>query len=369
MPPEKVADYFIDSPFGLIAGRLSVELGKRDFVSLRTHRDLKELVESTFELKPISLRLVIGETGGGKSWSFSWLWREFRDAQGTLVLGIPRLELRQIPERALMEAVFRGVRPKLAQIRAKIKDLEFQSENTLDGTSQYLLHALNDDSAMALLCGESIGRLKTLAGIVPPSKQTTEGSLRLLVSLFRVLRLLDYERVLVLIDEAETFFISYGRQNLLHFSNYLRGLYDEFELKGGERLPRVQVLFAGTTTVIMKMSPALVGKQSEAGDIGEALQRRLSPPFELGDPSTKEILEIAEYRIGKHRKQEEGAPYIPYDRDAILLIWESGLRNIGEFCTRLQRMYEIARDEDAERITVAHASMTVEEAEIRLEGT
>jgi hypothetical protein len=359
----RVSDYFRDSPFSTIGGRIGLDTGRDDFVELGIHERLGKETEQYLATKPITLRLVVSFIGGGKTWTLSWLWRQFSGRPKTIVIAVPRIELRGQPERGLAEGIFRGVRPDVGTILRKITDFP----KSLKGTpAQYVGLAMQSSVDYAQLCGTT-GRLPVLGEIQPPSMTKTEGTLRLLLGLFQVLLVAGFDHVLVLIDEVESLFLAYGRRDLFVFSDYIRNLYDEFETDKGRLLPKLEVLFAGTSTVLERVSPGLVGKQMDAADVAQALVRRLAPPFQLSLDGEKDAMIVAEHRIGIHRSRALNRPFIPYDKRAILYVWKYSYGSLGDFCKMLQLMYDIALRQKTSRITVAHAKAAVSQLQVQQE--
>src|SRR5207244_3249544 len=127
---------------------------------------------------------------------------------------IPRIELRRIPERALVEGLFRALRPRVKEILAVTDKLPTSQISSLRSVERYVLMALGDERAYAGLTGEAPGRLPALGNVSAPSISSTEGSMMVILSLFRILRLTGYRRVLVLVDEAEALFLAYSSTNL-----------------------------------------------------------------------------------------------------------------------------------------------------------
>jgi hypothetical protein len=358
----KIADYFRESPFETTAGSLAPETGEHDFVPLTAHTELLKQTENDLKERAITIRVVTSSIGGGKTWALSWLYRSFSEIEGTLPIGIPRLELRGQPERGFVEAVFRGIGPFISKIRAKLRSYRDSIPDPLVGSpAEYVWHALSDAAAFSLLSGGG-SKLPIVNEIAPPSLAKTEGSIRLLLGLFRVLRTLGYVRLLILIDEVESLFLVHGRKDLFIFWNYIRGIFDEFQTSRGRTLPHMVMLLAGTSVVLGEISPGLIDakivKQTDATDFTSALLRRLSPPFTLTIQDEADVLEIAKSRIGEHRKRGQGQAYIPYDREAILFIWNN-FGNLGDYCRGLQEMYELALRENASKITMSHAKKVV----------
>src|SRR6266571_5536454 len=179
----KVADYFRDSPFQTTAGSLAPETGEQDFVPLTIHTELLKQTENDLKERAITIRIVTSSIGGGKTWALSWLYRRFSEIEGTLAIGIPRLELRGQPERGFVEAVFRGIGPFISKIRARLRSHKDSVPDSLVGTpGEYVWHALSDAAAFSLLSGGG-GKLPTVEEIAPPSLTKTEGSIRLLLGL------------------------------------------------------------------------------------------------------------------------------------------------------------------------------------------
>lgn len=353
-----VRDYFRNSPFQTLAGRLSGDTGEGDFAKLEIHDKLKKQIEDYFKTKPVSVLILAGDQGGGKTWTLSWLYRSFMEGpKDTVAIGVPRIELRGIPERGLLEGLFRGLRPQMNEIKRTMAKVVFP--DALKGTpTEYVWHAISDSDAFSILSGTG-GRLPSLNGVIPPPMTKTEGTLELFLALFRFLGILGYVKVLVLMDEVESLFVAYGKSNLFIFTNYLRGIYDEFESDNGRTLPRLVLVMSGTYGVLAGVSPELVMRQTDASSTSQALLRRLAPSFVLEFRELSDALEIASHRIGVHRKVTEEKPYIPYDEKSIEYVWQHNLGNLGNFCRDLQQMYEFALREKAKTITMQHAERAV----------
>ncbi len=356
----KVEDYFVDNPFLTTAGVLAIETGKDDFVQLKVHGELLKQTEAHLKERPITIRIIASGIGGGKTWTLSWLYRHYDDTEDTFAIAVPRLELRGQPERGLVEAIFRGLKPSIEKIRAKLESPKAQLPKRLLGTAaEYVWNAILDPEAFSLLTGGG-GRLPALGNVAPPILTKTEGTLRLLLGLLQVLKQTGFAKVIILVDEVESLFLTYGRRDLFIFSNFVRGIIDEFQTDNARSLPRLVMLLAGTGIVLQEISPGLVGRQMDEQDIAASLVRRLSPPYQLFIQSESDVLEIASYRIGEHkRKREPGRPYIPYDKEAILFVWKN-FQNLGDFCRGLQEMYEEALAERVDRITLKHAKKVVQ---------
>jgi len=360
----KIADYFNEGkgPFSQYAGNLSPDTGEDDFVALEIHDKLYRQLEISLLQNSVTIRLLAASQGGGKTWTLSWLYRKAaKEMRNTLVLGIQRLELRGQPERGLMEAIFRALKPSIETIRKTLTKEPLPK--SLQGTAtDYVKEAISDPGIYSMLCGDG-GRLPRIGSLTAPSLTKTEGTLQLLLGLFRLLYVAGFANVIVLIDEVESLFQVYGRKNLFIFENYLRGIFDEFQTdsqRPDPELPRLLMILAGTILVLEQISPSLVGKQTSAPDVATALVRRLSPTLLLVNDQD-DVLRIASHRIGVHRKGKTNQPFIPYDRDAIIYVWQNSFGNIGDFCRVLQTMYENALSEKAVRITIDHAKRAVME--------
>jgi hypothetical protein len=259
-----------------------------------------------------------------------------------------------------VEAIFRGLRPSIERLRSKLESTRAQLPKRLGGTTaEYVRNAIADPETFSLLTGGG-GKLPVLDNIAPPVLTKTEGTLRLFLALLQVIKYAGFPKVIILVDEVESLFLTYGRRDLFIFSNFVRGIIDEFQTDNGRTLPKLVVLLAGTSIVLDQISPGLVGRQTDEADIAAALVRRLAPPYQLFIQNESDILEIASYRIGEHkRKREPSHPYIPYDKEAILFVWKS-FQNLGDFCRGLQEMYEDALAERADKITIKHAKKVVQ---------
>ena len=361
-----VADYFKESPFLRYAGKLSPESGKPDFVPLSVHLELKSQTEDRFLNRPVTVRLVVSGPGGGKTWTLSWLYREFSDSPDTFVIGIPRVESRGKPERGLVEAIFRSVSPNLPKLKKWLASARNSFPPELEGTpADYVRVALAKPEVYQLLCGGG-GRLPSLDGIVAPQLTRTEGTLNLFLGLLRVLHLAGWARVLVMVDEVESLFSVYGRRDLVILLDWIRNIIDECQSDMGRSLPKLEMLLSGTTAVLERVHPGLVGRQADQTDAAMGLIRRLDVPFQLTIEKNEDVLRVASYRIGIHRRAKSNEPFIPYDEKAILYVWKNSFGNLGDYCERLQRMYEIALSEKAARITMSHARLVVGQHETDL---
>jgi hypothetical protein len=360
LPTQTVSDYLRDSPFRIYAGALSKHTGEEDFVQLQIHDELRRTIEAGFFQKiPVTVRILVSGIGGGKTWALSSLYRNFSAFDDTFVDAVPRLELRGVPERGLVEAIFRGLRPSIEDIRTRMRSREKMFPIGLTGTAtHYVWLALLEESVYALLCGGG-ARLPQLGGLNAPPLTKYEGNLQLLLGLFRILNAIGYVKILVLIDEVESLFVAYGRKDLIIFSNLLRDMFDEFQADDGDTLPRLVMILAGTSSVLERISPGLVGRISDESDVATGLLRRLAPVFPLIVEDPLDALRIASFRIGRHRKQRSSKPYIPYEEDAVLYVWKNSYNNLGDFCLALQYMYEFALSESAQRITLELAQRAI----------
>ena len=354
-----IKGYFKSSPFVAIAGRLSEETGRDDFVILNIHKQLTNEIDEEFSQHPITVRILMGQQGGGKTWTLSWLSRSYEEMQNTLVIAVPRIELRGKPERGFVEGIFRGLRPSINAIKSSLQKAKIPKD--FEGTAtEYVWKALFDPGTFAILSGSGgTTRLPNMGWVSAPQLTKTEGLIELVLGLFHVIRLAGFTRVLVLLDEIESLFLVFGKTNIFIFENIIRGVYDEFESDNSRTLPRLVMILGGTYSVLEGISPALVGKQTEESGITVALARRLAQPFLLVVNDESEALEIVQYRIGQHRRRQLDEPYIPYEEEAIIYVWKNTLGNIGDYCRALQEMYEIALREKAQKITLDHAQRTI----------
>jgi hypothetical protein len=357
----EIDDYFTDgrSPFAKIGGYLSIETGKDDFIRLQMHEEILSIIRETIVNKPISIRLFLGRIGEGKSWTLSWVWREMEKwhdkGNRTLVLGIPRVELRGTPERALAVGILLSMYSQKSRLVKSLEELNQAPAKDIGPAERYVMAAIKDDESFSKVIGAS-ARLPTIGDTAPPIRSPTEGSTSLIMGVFRIAKLMGYSSVLILVDEAETLFTAYGGKNLMLFSNFVRNLYDELESRSNGMYPTVEILLSGTHWVQVKLRPPSVEKQRESGDIVEALKRRMDEDIILPVPKEQDIEKIAEERIGRHRLEKYHKPFIPYDKEAIQYVWANCDSSMGTFVKYLHRMYENALLEHAEKITKKHAT-------------
>ena len=348
---------------------MKIDQGQSDFVQFSIHKKIIEEIKASLSERPVSIRFLAGRTGAGKTWTMSRIWREaeswHNDESKTIVIGLPSIGTRNYAEMAFVNGILESVHNAQSDTcRSLLSELSKLKSKKLDKREEYVLTALlNPDSLSDLIDAGS--KLPKIGDISPPTRSAAEGAFPLFMGFLSLCKKSGFDSVLILFDEAETLFTTYGRKSIILFSNFLRKVYDERE-KPDPSYPSLQILIAGTYEVLERVSPNLVGIQSAAGSVVEALQRRLSPPIVLMPPSNKEVLEIASYRIGEHRKKELNQPFIPYDEDAIQFMWGSSGGSIGGFCLGLERMYEIAKAQGSERIQKTHAEMAIRERTIDL---
>jgi hypothetical protein len=350
-----VGSHFKERPFVVRAGLLSKSAGEGRFVEYGSVLELKQIVESTFQ-RTVSFRLVFGSHGVGKTWTFSWLWREFAIEQPPrkcLVIGIPKFEIRERPERSMVEAILFSVAESypalfaLGSAQGAIKaswDLrslrdhfqEFESRQTLIGASG----------------GSRVGATEQARGF---SLTKLDDLRRMVLATFEAASLAGYSRCLVLADELEAPFLLSSKRDRVIFFEFLRGIYDVLEHppKEGPAYPHIQFLFSGTQDVFEEFVPGTVTKQRGGGSLMAAFVRRTEPPFLLKPPSKQELEQIALQEIQRTRKKQETG-MIPFDLDAILTAWEKSARNLGDFLHLVSDMYALAEAEDAKRVTKAH---------------
>lgn len=350
-----VGTHFKERPFVVRAGLLSRTAGEGRFVEYGSVLELKNLVEDTFR-RPVSFRLVVGSHGVGKTWTLSWLWREFSIEQGPrkcVVVAIPKFEIRERPERSMVESILSSVaenHPALFAIGG--------SEG--GGKASWDLRSLRDhfkefESRQTLIGGSGGSRVSATEQARGFSLTKLDDLRRILLATFEAAWLAGYPRCLVLADELEAPFLLSSKRDRVIFFEFLRGIYDVLEQssKDGPRYPYVQFLFSGTQDVFEEFVPGTVTKQRGGGALLAAFVRRTEPPFLLKPPTKQELEQITLQEIQRTRRKKESG-MIPFDLDAILLAWERSSRNLGEFQHLVSDMYALAEAEDAKRVTKEH---------------
>jgi hypothetical protein len=342
-----VSSKFTEPPFGKRGGRLTPDVGGEDFVKYSIHRKLLETVREGFS-RPVIYRVVYGGVGQGKTWTLGWLWRESQTDPKALVIGIPRLESRKAPERALVEALLRGVLQHYPTLFEKASVSKKASENV-----KVIASYLEDsDGRLALIGQSSTARPPRISDLPAISMGSLEDLERIILAILEAAKIVGFDRVLVLIDELESPFILHSKKAIQIFGDFLRNLYDVLE-EDAPQFAHVQIVFAGTSTIYEFFKPQSVHQLAQQSGIIGAFIRRTEDIFVLTPPDENEILEIAAERIEQHRRQA-GKRFIPYEEAAILAAWTNAARNMGHFVKLLQEMYELADSEGAAKITAEH---------------
>jgi hypothetical protein len=347
-------------PFSVRAGPMRPTTGEGEFVEYGSVAKLRATIESTFTL-PVSYRLVFGSYGSGKTWAFSWLWRELSREAGTrkcFVIGIPRFEIRARPERSLVESVLREVYDR----QPTLYNLAVSSDpaRASDDLRSVQRHFQNPDSRRILAGIAGSSRVKSHGDARSFSLTRSDDLSRLLLATFEAVRLAGYPRCLVLVDELEAPFLLGSKKDRIIFSEFLRGIYDSLSVPGpgGAQYPSVQFLFSGTWEVYQQFWPEAITKQLESGTLMSAFIRRTEKPFLLNPPSDTELETIAKSHIENARRKPEGG-WIPFDRDAIDMAWKRSGRNLGQFLHVTSDMYRLAEAADAKRVTKAHCEQAL----------
>jgi hypothetical protein len=335
----------------LRGGRLEKSAGKDDFQEYSVHGDLRRKIEGTFA-RPISYRLIYGATGEGKTWTLSWVWREFEgmkvDGGNCMVLAVPKFELRRQPERFLIESLAHDVTsryPDLFPVAARSK----KASSDLKVVAAYL----QDPDGQLVLTGRGTwARPPRLEGLPAISMNLISDLLRVFLAIVEAAGLTGHPWLLVLVDELEGPFTLQAGKGVTIFSDFLRDVYDNLE-KSRPNFAHTQFLLGGTLPVFERFDPRALARPLDEGGPFTAFLRRTEPPFTLKPPNAGELKKIAQERIDLHRKEREG-PFIPFDEDAIMLAWKTATQNLGLFTSLLQAMYDLALAEGAARITKAH---------------
>jgi hypothetical protein len=344
-------------PFQVNAGSLAPARGDGPFLPYRSVMDLKEQVDGTFS-KRVSFRVVFGSHGSGKTWTLSWLWREFERPAGPggcLVLGVPRFEIRQHPERSLVSSLLRSVateHPALLQIAAAT------GAATASEDLRSLRDHFDDFASKQTLLGYGSTRVKATENARAFSLNSSGDLTRLTLSILEAVALAGYPRCLVLVDELEAPFILDPRKDRTIFSEFLRGVYDQLvdPPKKGPHYPRTQFLFAGTLQIFEDFQPGAITRTSDQGSLMHAFIRRTDPPFLLKPPSSDELHKIARRNIELSRDPDSKQKgMLPFDTDAIDEAWTQSGLVLGIFVQYALAMYELAeRDPGAKSVTKAH---------------
>jgi len=346
-----VAGYFKEVPFASRGGRLRKDKGKEDFVEYSIHDSLLEKIRIAFQ-RPITIRLLYGNTGAGKTWTMAWLWRKFDeqviDGHKYLVIAVPRLETKHAPERGMLEALVQAVlneHPKLIQQAAS----KANASRELKDIAAYL----EDEDGRYVLTGRGASaRIPRIEGLPPISTNRAADLQMVILVILEAAKHSGFDRVLILLDELEGPLSLHGRKTVSIFTDFLRDLYDVLEDEN-KLYPHTHILVGGTTPVAEQFSPEYLNRTIDQGGVLEALLRRVEPAFRLTPPSDREVKNIAEDRIERHRIKQAGK-FIPFNEDAIALAWVKSGRNLGQFVQILQNMYDLAAEEGVDRVTTAH---------------
>ncbi|MFI5417341.1 MAG: hypothetical protein ACHQ2Y_00380 [Candidatus Lutacidiplasmatales archaeon] len=348
------------SPFSVRAGPMRPETGAEDFVGYGSVLKLKDLVEKTFR-DPISFRLVYGSYGAGKTWTFSWLWREFAQESGErrcFVIGVPRFEIRSRPERALVETILRDI---LETQPTLFKQAVSKGPAVASPDLRSLRSHFDSPDSRAVLAGiTGASRVKHEGDARSFSLTKSDDLTRMLLATFEAIALLGYTRCLLLIDELDAPFLLGSRKDRIAFSEFLRGLYDLLSTRseGDATYPHVEVLFSGTGELYEQFWPEALTHQLQAGTLMAAFIRRTEPPFLMTPPNESELEGIAKHHIGRARSRggRDLGDWIPFDKAAIDLAWKKSGRNLGQFLHVASDMYRLAEGEKATRVTTEHCN-------------
>ena len=350
-----VKSYFPTRPFQVRASSLRPDVGQDRFVEYRSLAELRQLVERSFRLR-VSIRLVFGSYGSGKTWALSWLWRELATPQGPLkciVLGIPRIETRGRPERGLVEALLRSLgedHPELLPLG--VASAPGQASRNLISLRD---HFANWDDRQILTGGASGSRVPASNEARGFSLARTEDLIQLTLAVLEAIALAGFPRCLILIDELDAPFLLAARKDRIIFSEFFRGIYDILISPDpkGATYPAVQFLLSGTSDLYREFWPEAITKLTGRGSLMSAFIRRTETPFVLKPPTPPELDEIAMREITRTREPPRRG-WIPFEQDAISKAWELSTRNLGQFIRLASDMYGLAEAEDAPRITKSH---------------
>jgi hypothetical protein len=350
-----VGTHFKERPFVVRAGLLSKAAGEGRFVEYGSVSNLKQVVESTFN-RPVSFRLVFGSHGVGKTWTLSWLWREFSIEQGprkTLVVGIPKFEIRERPERSMVESI-------LSSVAESYPALYAIGSSQGAGNASWDLRSLRDhfrdfQSRQTLVGASGASRVGASENARGFSLTKLDDLRRMLLATFEAASLAGYGRCLVLADELEAPFLLSTTKDRVIFFEFLRGIYDVLERpsKSGPKYPHVQFLFSGTQDVFNEFVPGTVTTQRGGGSLMAAFVRRTETPFLLKPPTKPELEQITLQEIQRTRRKKESGT-IPFELNAILMAWERSSHNLGDFLHLVSDMYALAETEDAKRVSKEH---------------
>lgn len=350
-----VRSYFPTRPFQVRSSSLRPDVGQDRFVEYDSLTRLRRTVEQTFGLR-VSIRLVFGSYGSGKTWALSWLWRQLDSSQGKLkclVLGIPRLETRGRPERGLVEALLRSVaddHPELLPLGVAAAPGR-ASRNLISLRD----HFSNLDKRQVLIGGANGSRVPATDQARGFSLSRTEDLIQLTLAVLEAVSLAGYPRCLILVDELDAPFLLSARKDRIIFSEFLRGIYDVLinPSPEGPSYPAVQFLLSGTSDLYREFWPEAITKITGRGSLMSAFIRRTETPFILEPPTDAELDRIAMQEIVRTRSPPRNG-WIPFDKDAIGQAWTLSTRNLGQFVRLASDMYGIAEAEDAPRVTKEH---------------
>ena len=347
-------------PFGRLAGKISVHTGEGEFFeTVASGKLLRAIAERS--TKPVSLWLLGGTLGSGKTWTLSWLVRE-----GPALLSNTTRERwalsgfyflpRGPPDRAFFEAFFAAS----SDIRTSI--LEGLRSRPVVPVSRgpyanVVRSALSSSKIWGVLCGQSSNFPKKRGRPALPSWLNPVTRMGVFIEFLRTMKDVGFSRLAILVDEFEATVATLGTKGVATLSHFLRQLHDKMESTSG--IPHTQVVLAGTREVINTLYPppseGPVVRVTPPSVLVQALRDRLAPTHYLGEFTKKDALALADLRIGVARATRTSQRYIPYEEQAIVLAYENSVGNVRNFVTSLESMYDEALSVDLELITAEFA--------------
>lgn len=356
MTGPKVGDYFPEGhePFLTISGALARSTGKDEFFACSTHYRLEELVEDTFRRKPISFRFVFGRLGEGKTWTLSWLWRQFEASKPgvprCLVLGIRRLQHGTSLERTLVEQLLAAV----AATDEQLIPMAVAARKASSGLKTLAAYWADDEGRDVLTGRGRSSRAPRIENERPLNMARQSDLTMLLVALFEAVKVRGFDRMLILIDELEGPVDRASPAKITLLADFLRDLQDSLQ-EPPVPCPHIQFLLSGTSNVAEQFDPQLIERTRDLSGVVGAFVRRAEPPFRLDPPTPQDLEEMTNHRIKVHReKKMPGQPPKPFKKDAIMAAWKHTSQKLGDFSNVLEKMYEIAVAQDSSEVDLSH---------------
>jgi hypothetical protein len=296
---------------------------------------IKRRLKVAFDGNSCKFIVILGDYGIGKTFTVNRLYQEIKNREAELrTLVVKTLAGQPIQAHPaepssgkfaldLITRIFANLEFERMKTIFRSVDLDSKVAGISLATRKLFLEiAKGSNSAFLVLSGEAASAKDKEIGL--KTIRTSEEAKVVFREFLRVLRLANYDNLLIILDEFE-YIMTQSASRITVILQTLREIFDEYSIQP-ERLAKVVIVFTVSPGGWERLSNLEVSQTKRTGGAGIVpFRQRIDPRdiIALSSLSPSEVEEMIAIRLTAHRLARPPTPIHPFTKGAIRVISEA----------------------------------------------